>query len=277
MSSWDSLVRQAAERLGPVAGSVARREAETLACHIARRNRAWLLAHGPDAVPADSEGLFQELLTRRAAGDPLPYVIGSQEFYGLSFRVTPATLIPRPETELLVERFLALEPDIPAGSIADIGTGSGCILGACLTHCRRAGIATDISADALAVAASNWRALGLAGRAFPVLGDFLSPLRPASLAAILCNPPYVAPGDPRLDPAVARYEPAVALYSGDDGLAATRQVISGAPATLLPGGVLLLEIGIGQADAVATLLAGWRDVAITPDLAGIPRLATAQR
>lgn len=270
MSTWASLIEWA------IHYGVPRAEAEMLACDVAGQNRAWLLAHRDGTPPPHQEEQFRAMIRRRGRGEPLPYIIGNQQFYGLTFRVTPATLIPRPETELLVEQFLAIEPSLPLGPIADVGTGSGCILGAGIAYCGRFGIGTDISPDALEIAAENWRSIGLSDRTLPVVGDFLAPFAFTSLAAVLCNPPYVAPGDPRLDPAVALHEPAVALYSEGEGLEATRRVIAGAATTLVPNGRLFLEIGVGMANAVSALLTGWHDVTIHPDLAGIPRVAVAR-
>jgi release factor glutamine methyltransferase len=275
--SWDALVAEATGHLSEVAGEAARLEAQVMAAHAAGRTRSWLIAHGRE-IPTDGQRRsFDTLLVRRARGEPLPYITGTKEFFGLSFRVTPAVLIPRPETELLIERFLEIEPHLPPGSIADVGTGSGCILGACLRATQRWGYGTEVAPDALQVAVGNWRALGLEGRAHGVLSDLLACARRQSVAAVLANLPYVVRGDPRVEPGVARHEPPDALYSAGDGLTLIRALVLQAREAMKPAGALILEFGIDQDAAMRDLLAGWREVRLHDDLAGIPRFAVAFR
>lgn len=258
-------------------GDVARLEAEVLAAHVLGMSRSLLLAHLDDAPPTEAVKHFRELVARRAAGEPLPYILGYREFYGRRFHVTSATLIPRPETELLVDRFLELEPALPGGPIVDVGTGCGCILASALLPNERIGIGTDVSIDALRVAAENVAELGLFCRASLIAADLLRAVRKDSLAAVLANLPYVAERDSRLEPQVAEWEPPLALFAGSDGLSLIRSLIPQAAVALRPGGALIMEIGIGQAEEVVRLLAGWQDLAVLNDLAGIPRVVSARK
>ncbi|MEP0767649.1 MAG: peptide chain release factor N(5)-glutamine methyltransferase [Fimbriimonadia bacterium] len=252
-------------------------EAEVLAAHVLGMSRSLLLAHMDDVPPPETVTRFYDLVARRAVGEPLPYILGYREFYGRRFRVTPATLIPRPETELLVDRFLKLEPALPSGPIADVGTGCGCILACALLPNGRIGIGTDLSDAALQAAAENLAQHGLSCRTVLVQTDLLRGVRNDSLAAVLANLPYVAEGDPRLEAQVAEWEPPLALYSGLDGLSLIRRLLPQAAAALKPGGALILEVGIGQADEVARLLSEWHDLTVLDDLAGIPRVVSARK
>jgi release factor glutamine methyltransferase len=226
---------------------------------------------------------YEACIARRLQHEPVQYIVGSQEFYGLPFRVTPAVLIPRPETEHLVEAALERLPHDRPVAIADIGTGSGAIAIALAHHLPLASVyALDLSPAALEVAESNATALGVAERVQFVLSDLLDSLpssqRNEFFDAVVSNPPYVSAGEAaQLHPQVSRYEPASALYAEDDGLAIYKRLIPQAYGALKPGGVMAMEIGYGQRDALAGLLSGWREACFINDLQGIPRVALTYR
>jgi release factor glutamine methyltransferase len=225
------------------------------------------------------EVLLEPLLARRANREPLAYILGERGFYGLSFRVTPAVLIPRPETELLVEAALA----VGQGHILDIGTGSGCIAVTLAKLLPEVHVwATDISETALEIARENAARHG-AAVTFR-LGDLLAPLPPEQrFEVIVSNPPYIAPADAAaLQPEVGIFEPHTALFdpiSGSDGLTLYRRLASDAPTRLNENGWLMVEVGMGQAEAVAQLFAdaGLTAIEVCQDLAGIPRVVLAQK
>jgi release factor glutamine methyltransferase len=266
VATWQALLSQS---------PIDRRESEMLAGAVLGRDRAWLLAHDDDIATPDAEAQFRSWIRRRSSGEPIPYVTGHKEFFGLDIEVTPSVLIPRPETEFVVERFLAIESSLPPGPVVDVGTGSGCILAAALSHSNRFGIGVESEREALTVAVRNWSRLDI--RARPVLGDLLTGFRPNSVAAVLSNPPYIAGNDPNLDPAVAEFEPSRALFAGADGMDVVRQLAQQSSSILLPGGVLVMEFGFGQKAEVVRCLAGWDQVTVTNDLAGIPRVVVAHR
>ena len=243
-------------------------EAELLLAHALGRGRGWLYAHAGDAVDDAGAARFGTLLARRLAGEPVAYLCGRRGFWTLDLAVTPDTLIPRPETELLVELALAR---LPAGRdlrLADLGTGSGAIALALASERPRARVdAVDASAAALDVARGNARDAGLANVAFHQ-GDWFDALRGRRFDLVASNPPYIAAGDPHLAQGDLRFEPPLALASGDDGLDSIRAIVRAAPAHLEPGGWLLLEHGWTQGAAVRALLrdAGFADVATHRDL-----------
>ena len=224
-------------------------------------------------LPADPAPYFA-LVTRRAAREPLAYILGHREFWSLRFVVSPATLIPRPESETLIEAALAaFTHRAPPRCVLDLGTGTGCLLLSALHEFPASfGVGVDRSPGAAALAAANAKALGLAGRAAFLCADWAAPLA-AGFDLILCNPPYVPTCDiDGLMPEVAGHEPASALDGGADGLAAYRRLVPLLPRLLQPGGVAVLELGIGQAPPVAALAREAAMVATTrPDLAGIAR------
>ncbi|HEY2346972.1 MAG TPA: peptide chain release factor N(5)-glutamine methyltransferase [Xanthomonadaceae bacterium] len=256
-----ALLADATSRLG----SDARGEAELLLCHALGRSRAWLIAHADDAVDAAAASSFTELLTRRERGEPVAQIVGRRGFWSLDLRVTSDVLIPRPETELLVELALATLPADRHVRVADLGTGSGAIALAIAKERPLADVvAVDRSASALQVARANAQALGLSSRVHCVQGDWLAPLQEGQrFDAIVSNPPYIAEGDPHLREGDLRFEPVIALASGRDGLDAIRAIARAAPAHLHAGGWLLLEHGWDQGAAVRDLLAQARFDAIT--------------
>jgi len=245
-----------------------RADAEALLLHALRRDRAWLFAHARDPVPADVAERFDALLARRAQGEPVAYLTGRRGFWTLDLAVGPATLIPRADTERLVELALERLDTAPGRRAADLGTGSGAIALALASERPQAQVlATDLSEAALAVAQANARTHGLHNVRF-AHGAWLAPLAGQRFDLIASNPPYIAAGDPHLAQGDLRYEPASALASGADGLDDIRVIVAGASAHLLPGGWLLLEHGWEQGEAVRALLtaAGFAAVATYQDL-----------
>lgn len=255
----------------------ARSEVQTLLQATLAVNRAWLLAH-PEHVLGEPESTrYQSSLQRRLQGEPLAYILGEREFFGLSFKVTPATLIPRPDTELLVE--LALARITTAGCrVLDLGTGSGAIALA-IAHARPDAevAAVDASEAALAVAQENARRLGVRNAGF-VQGDWFSALGGACFNLIVSNPPYIAADDRHLQQGDLRFEPATALASGADGLDDIRRIIKEAGSHLVDGGWLMLEHGYDQAVPVRELMieGGFWSVHSNKDLAGIERVTAGQ-
>jgi release factor glutamine methyltransferase len=248
------------------------REARLLLAEATGFSEAAVLAFPERSLPAEVEQRFSAFAERRRAGEPVAYILGRKEFYSLRLAVNPAVLIPRPETELLVDLALARKPR----SVVDLGTGSGAIALALKRHLPQARVlATDASAAALAVARRNATALGLDIELRH--GLWLEPLAGERFEAIISNPPYVAEDDPHL--ANLQFEPRCAITAGADGLAALRIIAREAPRHLLPGGWLLVEHGAGQHDAVQDLLqaSGLETRASWPDLAGIPRVTGGTR
>ncbi len=231
-----------------------------------------------DPTPTDC-ATYDALLARRADHEPLAYITGRREFWSLDFTVSPATLIPRPASESLIEAALAaFALRRPPGRILDLGTGSGCLLLAALHEFPGAfGIGVDRSPDAVRLAAANAAALDVAERATFLCGDWTDPLA-ARFDLVLCNPPYIPTSDINaLMPEVARHEPNGALDGGADGLAAYRRIIPALPALVRPHGIAVLEVGVGQSQAVATLAEAAGLAATTrPDLAGIARVVVLQ-
>jgi len=246
---------------------VDRLDAQLLLAHLLKQDRAWLITH--DDAPVD-ETQARSLLQRRAAGEPFAYIVGEQEFHGLRLRVTPDTLIPRPDTEVLVD--WALELLTPESSVIDLGTGSGAIALAIKHRRPTAEVhAVDLSPGALAVAEGNAKALGLAVQFHA--GSWLAPVAGRRFDLIVSNPPYIAGRDPHLD--ALGHEPISALTPGGDGLDSLRAIIAAAPDHLEPGGGLLLEHGYDQAASVASLLRerGFRNLALRHDIGGNPRVS----
>ncbi|MBA8885212.1 release factor glutamine methyltransferase [Dokdonella fugitiva] len=271
-----ALLADAAARLG---GDDARGEVELLLAHVLGRTRAWLFAWPEHEASAEQAGAFERLVEARRGGAPVAYLLGRRGFWSFDLAVSPAVLIPRPETELLVE--LALER-IPSGedcALADLGTGSGAIALA-LAHERPHArvVATDASAAALAVAHANAQRLGIGNVRF-VRGDWYAPLTASRFALVASNPPYIAADDPHLARGDLRHEPLSALASGHDGLDAIRTIIADTPAHLLPDGWLLIEHGWEQGAAVRQLFQrhGFDDVQSVRDVAGHERVTLGRR
>jgi len=260
----------------------ARRDAEALFFYLLKRNgternTAWLAAHGDSTTNHSDE--FRALIQRRLTGEPIQYIIGETEFYGLAFRVTPEVLIPRPETEHLVEKVIELAASFPSPRIVDIGTGSGAIAVALSHHLPKAGLtAIDLSESALTIAREN--AERNAVIIYFLQGDLLNPVAGEQFDIVVSNPPYVPEIDrPTLSVEVRDYEPGLALFAGNDGLDVYRRLIPQAFGCLVSGGFIALELGYGQSPAIADLLsaAGFCNIEFAPDLQGIPRVAMAQR
>lgn len=245
-----------------------RADAEALLLHVLARPRSWLYSHADDVMDKDVEAAYAALLERREAGEPVAYITGRRGFWSMELTVSPATLIPRPETELLVELALQRLPRDMACSVADLGTGSGAIALAIARERPLARVtATDASAEALVVARHNARSLDIGNVAFAD-GDWLAPLAGQRFNLIVSNPPYIEAGDPHLAQGDLRFEPASALASGRDGLDDIRRIVRDARAHLQHGGWLLFEHGLNQGAAIRTLLvdAGYAHVFTATDL-----------
>jgi release factor glutamine methyltransferase len=272
-----------ASRILDVAGlPEARREASSLLSFVLGKDRTFLISHAEDPVDDNSLDQFREFVERRAVGEPLQYITGVQDFYGREFRVTPDVLIPRPETELLVEAALEVtKADNPF--ICDVGTGSGCI--AVTLLCELAGaraVAVDKSPAALEIAKLNAAKQSVADRAEFVVSDCFDALNPHvfQFDLIVSNPPYVAEAAlTGLQREVRDHEPVVALSPGPDGLSVIRRLLTEAPDYLKPNGHLLMEIGFDQGDAVRSLIDQhvWSLLDIRPDLQSIPRIVVLKR
>ena len=259
----------------------ARLDAETLLLHVLDKNRAWLLAHPEEEISDHQAARYSRLVERRYAGEPMQYITGRQEFYGLPFGVTPNVLIPRAETEHLVEKVLSLSAGFDRLRIVDVGTGSGAIAVALAHRMPRAEItALDISPAALEQARANAEENGVAGRLRLVRSDLLAEVASQKFEVVVSNPPYVATGDREsLSVEVREYEPALALFAGTDGLDVYRRLIPAAFAVLESGGFLAMEAGYGQSPAIAELMrpAGFEGIEFAPDLQGIARVACGRR
>jgi release factor glutamine methyltransferase len=259
--------------------SAPRSDAELLLRHVLHCDRAWLLAH-PEILLTDTQAAeYAALLARRAQHEPIQYILGEQEFYGLRFRVTPAVLIPRPETEHLVEAVLARLPHDRDVRIADVGAGSGAIAIALAFALPRAQIdALDISEAALTVARQNAQTLGVGERVSFHTSDLLDAVPGVLYDAIVSNPPYISSTE-TLEPQVQAWEPHGALFAGPDGLDIYRRLLPQALDGLRPSGLLALELGAGQQPALAALFAAhpqFEEPAFLPDLQGIARVAVSR-
>jgi release factor glutamine methyltransferase len=256
------------------------RDAALLLRHSLGLTHAQLLANPEREITRDQQAAYQALIFRRLTAEPIQYLTGEQEFYGLTLRVTPAVLIPRPETELLVEAVLAEMNAMAPLRILDIGTGSGAIAITLARHLPRARVtAIDLSEAALEIAADNAQRNGVADRITFVRSDLLSAIAPdVRFDVIVSNPPYIPTSDrASLHPQVREHEPEAALFAGSDGMDIYRCLIPQAHAALRPGGLLALELGHGQRSRIAELLAGWIGVRFLDDLQKIPRVALARR
>ena len=272
-SSIGQLLRTGWQQLGEMSPSP-RLDAELLLARASGLDRAGLIKHGDECLSCEQVEIFAALLTARAAGTPIAYLLGQREFWSLAFVVTDCTLIPRPETELLVEAALGLIERNAIHRLADLGTGAGTIALAIAHEHKHLDItATDLSEPALAIARANAARFGLDRIRF-LPGDWFVPLAGQKFDLIVSNPPYVAEGDPHLEEGDVRFEPRAALTAGRDGLDAIRRIVADAPAHLHQEGWLLLEHGHDQGAAVRALLAdhGFEAVSTRVDLAGLDRM-----
>jgi release factor glutamine methyltransferase len=300
----------AVERLEVADIGSPRMNAETLLMFVLSVNRAYLYAHPERELTGEEQMRYEEVLGQRASGMPSQYITGHQEFWGLDFVVSPAVLIPRPETEHLVEAVLELTHGVPCPKLADVGTGSGCVALALAHELKNAEIyAVDLSEDALEIARANAARLQLEQRVCFVRGDVLRPVHEANPAVIsnpravipsedfspsretcfpdfcdfdfvVSNPPYVAFSEAdKVQKSVFRFEPRMAVFAGENGLDVIRPLVEQAPDALKTGGWLALEIGYSMRDAVVNLLSPtmWEDIRVVPDLQGIPRVVVARK
>ncbi|MFZ5827421.1 MAG: peptide chain release factor N(5)-glutamine methyltransferase [Bacillota bacterium] len=276
MTTVRAALASAAEQLAAAGVADAEREAVWMLAHLLGCSAGALRLRASEHLGAEGAAAFAAMVARRARREPLQYILGSEEFLGLSFQVTPAVLIPRLDTETLVKQALAYLSGRGEVMVADIGTGSGAIAVAVahLLPLARV-VAVDLSPEALAVAQANAARNGVADRVEFREGDLLAPLGAERFDAILSNPPYIGEDEMAgLMPEVREWEPRLALSPGSDGLLAYRRLASEAPARLKPGGMLGVEVGAGQARAVASLFrqTGLVDVTLYHDTAGIERV-----
>lgn len=284
--SSSQLYREAVDRLSQAGIANAKLEALWIVEEALGVSRVRILSYGEDVLDAENYQRAISLIERRAAQEPLQYVLGSQEFCGLDMVVNPGVLIPRPESELLVEEAIALLGAHPQPVILDVGTGSGCLgisIGLALKRARV--IASDRSLSALQVARTNARKHGMDSRISWLAGDLLAPLLSSGLAgkvtAIIANLPYISHTEwDRLSPDVKDFEPCLALDGGPDGLDVYRRLLQEAPGVLAPEGVVLMEVGLGQADCLCREVSDSNRFEVTkvqPDSQGIPRMVCLQQ
>jgi len=279
VKSVSEILREATQILDSAGVPEARREAGSLLSFILRKDRTFLISHAEDPIDDSVISSFREVVERRASGEPLQYITGVQDFFGREFRVTPDVLIPRPETELLVEAAL----EFSGSSLCDVGTGSGCIAVTLLCELPEArAVAIDKSPAALEIAKLNARALAVSERATFVMSDCFDALDPSEFQfdLIASNPPYVAEAIVAgLQREVRDHEPTIALSPGPDGLSMIRRLLQDAPPFLKPSGHLIMEIGFDQGEAVQRLIneQQWHLVGLRPDLQGIPRIVILRK
>jgi release factor glutamine methyltransferase len=254
---------------------LSRLELRMLLGHVLQREYAWLIAHDLEALEDSAVAQFESLVARRVAGEPIAYLFGEREFYGRAFRCSPAALIPRPETELLVDTTLTRIAAVESADILDIGTGTGCIaITLALERSRASVTAIDVSPDALALARDNAQRLGATNIDFIESNWFAALADDALFNLIVSNPPYIAPGNAHLTQGDLRFEPAIALADAVDGLESYRQLLRGAVKHLLSDGWLIVEHGFDQGDSIPALFraAGFTQVDMLRDLADMPRV-----
>jgi release factor glutamine methyltransferase len=270
-------VLQAARARLAVTSNNPRRDADLLLAHVLGCDQTALLTHPERILSVKELEQFDHLVERRLASEPVQYLTGEQEFFGLRFEVTPAVLIPRPETEHLVEAVLVRFERAEEVRIVDVGTGSGAIAVALAHAMPHAHVmAVDLFPDALEVARRNAQRQGVIDRVTLRPSDLLAAVDSAGFDAVVANPPYIATAEV-LEPQVANYEPHSALYAGPTGLEVYERLIPQAARVLKPGGWLMLEIGYGQSSALKNLMHGWADFTLVNDLQGIPRVALGQK
>lgn len=268
-------LQQGTELLEEAGVAAPRLTAEVLLSHAVRCDRAWLYAHSDDELREVWWIHFGRYLHERLAGKPTQYITNRQEFYGREFYVSPAVLIPRPETEHVVESALRRLAE-RQGPVVDVGTGSGAIAATLALECGAVVYATDLSGEALAVASRNAHGLGASVRL--VQCDLLSAIRGESMHLVVSNPPYVPESDSSvLQREVVQFEPHLALFGGADGMEVFRRLVAEAARVLRPGGWLIMEVAYNADRRVRDLLGpGWADVRVETDLAGLPRVVSAQ-
>ncbi|MBX3298837.1 MAG: peptide chain release factor N(5)-glutamine methyltransferase [Acidobacteria bacterium] len=257
----------------------ARRDADLLLRHVTGATRAWVIAHPEAEMASEQAKIFADLISRREEHEPVQYITGVQEFFGREFEVSPAVLIPRPETEIAVEAAVEHLSALGNPKFVELGIGSGCISISILAEVASArGIGVDLSPQALPVAERNAAKHNVAARLDLRRSDLFSAVDETGLDAVVSNPPYV-PDDviATLEPEVNEYEPRLALAGGSEGLDVVRRIIAGSPGRLRPGGLLVIEIGIGQSFDVENMFdpESWTEAAVIPDLQGIPRTLRA--
>lgn len=280
-------IHNASNRLSAAGIANARLDAEVLLAHIIKKDRVWLITHRDEVLDDEQQRAFAEVIRRRTGREPLQHIIGSQEFWGLEFMVTPDVLIPRPETEHIIEAALAIVQDRNSPvRIIDLCTGSGCIAVSLAKELAAARvIATDASEKALAVARENSRRHGVAERIRFLQGDLFRPLEELDLRGqvdiLVSNPPYVLAGNlSTLQPEVRDYEPQMALIAGPEGTEIAIRIIRTAPEYLKQNGALIMEMGMGQSEALMRAVAATSAYAgpdILKDLAGINRVIVARK
>ena len=258
--------------------------AEVLLMFVLGVDRAYLYAHSERELTADEQARYDEALRERATGRPAQYITGHQEFWGMDLIVTPAVLIPRPETEHVIETVLELVREFPARTVVDVGTGSGCIALALAKELPQAQItATDISPEALEVAKANAARHQMENRIKFIEADLLAKRDVASYVStemdfVVSNPPYVSEEErDKVQREVRKFEPNVAVFGGEHGFDIYRRLIPQAKDALRPGGWLVMEIGYSQEEEIRKLLADWSEVRVTTDLQGIPRVVAARK
>jgi release factor glutamine methyltransferase len=279
----DAALRRAVRTLEQNDVGSSRMNAETLLMFVLGCDRAYLYAHPERKLTGDEENRYNATITERATGKPAQYITGHQEFWGLDFIVSPAVLIPRPETEHVIETVLELAKARELGTkfekIADIGTGSGCIAVALAREFPAAKIsAVDISPEALEIARANAARHQMEKRIGFLASDLLAALPKEHFDLVVSNPPYVGASEAdKVQRQVREFEPKVAVFSGVEGMDIYRRLIPQARAALVPGGWLVMEMGFSSEQLVRELLAGWDNLRVTHDLQGIPRVISAQK
>jgi release factor glutamine methyltransferase len=282
----EQAIKKATEDLTRAGISTGRFDAELLLAHVLDRDRTWVFTHVHDSFGTENHGLFRQFVARRARREPLQYILGRQEFWGLEFTVTRDVLIPRPETELVVEAALQILRQTAQPAFIDLCTGSGCIAVSLAKESPAARIfAGDISGAAVSVARNNAGRHAVSERIRFFEGDLFQPFRELDLQArvdvITANPPYIKADDlPELQPEVRDYEPETALIAGPDGTEVHKRIIFEAPNFLKKNGALIMEMGIGQTDALINLFGATRaynDPEVLKDLAGIDRVIAVQK
>jgi release factor glutamine methyltransferase len=276
MPSIAEILKEAAEVLHSGGVIEPRREAESLLAFHLQKNKTFLIAHPEFELTQEDEFYFYQLILRRTHREPFQHIKGYQEFYGLDFEVNSDVLIPRPETEMIVENAIEILRDLQTPRFCEVGTGSGCISVSILYHVPQAlAVGLDISAEALEMTRRNAEKHRVSERLKLRNSDVFSALDEAKFDLIVSNPPYIPSEEiPYLQPEVRDFEPVIALTDGRDGLSIIERIITGAPEFLHPDGFLLMEIGFNQAEKVRQMFSTeiWASLEILPDLQGIPRM-----